>query len=103
MQSGQLTPVLFPQVSLHAGDLEAIAKATEGYSGADLTALCREAAMQPLREVFAMIVPYLFHGCGRRFGWAKAFAPKSGSDMFCLLLGSSGRACVKCVPRMFGR
>ncbi|MEM3401815.1 MAG: ATPase, partial [Candidatus Hadarchaeales archaeon] len=31
-------------------NLEALAKETEGYSGADLAALCREAAMRVLRK-----------------------------------------------------
>ena len=39
------------RVKLLEFEVDAIAKATEGFSGADLTALCREAAMQPLREL----------------------------------------------------
>jgi SpoVK/Ycf46/Vps4 family AAA+-type ATPase len=37
--------------SLTIADFEAVAAATDGYSGADLSALCREAAMGPLRAV----------------------------------------------------
>lgn len=37
--------------SLPGRDLERLVKATEGYSGSDLQALCEEAAMMPLREL----------------------------------------------------
>jgi len=39
------------RTALRTEDVQEIAHATHGYSGADLTALCREAAMQPLREI----------------------------------------------------
>ncbi|KAL6130771.1 hypothetical protein ACLB2K_069150 [Fragaria x ananassa] len=37
--------------SLPSGDLEQLARDTEGYSGSDLQALCEEAAMMPIREL----------------------------------------------------
>ncbi|KAH0980419.1 hypothetical protein GBA52_007596 [Prunus armeniaca] len=37
--------------SLPSGDLERLARETEGYSGSDLQALCEEAAMMPIREL----------------------------------------------------
>ncbi|XP_030490238.2 uncharacterized protein LOC115706663 isoform X2 [Cannabis sativa] len=37
--------------SLPSGDLERLAKETEGYSGSDLQALCEEAALMPIREL----------------------------------------------------
>ena len=37
--------------SLAGGDLDVIARLTAGYSGSDLTQLCKEAAMEPLREL----------------------------------------------------
>lgn len=37
--------------SLPGGDLERLARETEGYTGSDLQALCEEAAMMPIREL----------------------------------------------------
>ncbi|XP_068343662.1 uncharacterized protein [Pyrus communis] len=37
--------------SLPSGDVERLARETEGYSGSDLQALCEEAAMMPIREL----------------------------------------------------
>ncbi|KAL5537742.1 hypothetical protein UlMin_045393 [Ulmus minor] len=37
--------------SLPGGDVERLARETEGYSGSDLQALCEEAAMMPIREL----------------------------------------------------
>ncbi|KAG6475499.1 spastin-like [Zingiber officinale] len=37
--------------SLPSGDLEKLARITDGYSGSDLQALCEEAAMMPIREL----------------------------------------------------
>ncbi|CAI5523424.1 unnamed protein product [Closterium sp. Naga37s-1] len=36
-------------------DIEGVVDATEGYSGADMRLLCKEAAMQPLRRLMALI------------------------------------------------
>jgi transitional endoplasmic reticulum ATPase len=42
-------------------DLERLAELTEGYSGADLEALCREAAMEALREDLNAITVHMRH------------------------------------------
>lgn len=41
--------------SLSRGDLGRIVRGTSGYSASDLTALCREAALGPVRELGAAI------------------------------------------------
>jgi spastin len=43
------------QTTLSRRDLERIVASTEGYSASDLTALCREAALGPVRELGAAI------------------------------------------------
>lgn len=40
---------------LKKGDIKKLVTATEGYSASDLTALCKEAAMVPLRELGSSI------------------------------------------------
>ncbi|KAI3852531.1 hypothetical protein MKX03_033280 [Papaver bracteatum] len=40
-----------PAFSIPGGDLERLVKETEGYSGSDLQALCKEAAMMPIKEL----------------------------------------------------
>ncbi|OWM72906.1 spastin isoform X2 [Punica granatum] len=42
--------------SLPSGDIDRLARETEGYSGSDLQALCEEAAMMPIRELGANIL-----------------------------------------------
>jgi spastin len=37
--------------ALSAADIERVVRATDGYSASDLTALCREAALGPVREL----------------------------------------------------
>lgn len=45
-----ITGMLQGQASkLKAGDIERVVRSTEGYSGSDIRALCREAAMVPIR------------------------------------------------------
>lgn len=39
------------QFSISTREIKAIAKATEGYSGSDLKALCKDAALGPIREL----------------------------------------------------
>ena len=47
---------LLPRASLAAGvSYESIAAATDGYSGSDLKLVCKEAAMRPLRRLFAQL------------------------------------------------
>lgn len=41
--------------ALSAGDISKVVASTEGYSASDLTALCREAALGPVRELGAAI------------------------------------------------
>lgn len=43
--------------SLSDADFEDVAVATEGYSGSDLTALAKDAAMGPIREIDPAKVP----------------------------------------------
>ena len=50
-----LKHLLKGQVSLSQMDMAKIVKATPGYSASDLTALCKEAAMGPIRELGAAI------------------------------------------------
>lgn len=42
-------------VQLNAGQMDSLVRATEGYSGSDLRALCQEAAMIPIRSPVACI------------------------------------------------
>lgn len=43
---------LDPQICvLNESELDEVSNATEGYSGSDLTSLCKEAAMRPVREL----------------------------------------------------
>ena len=45
-----ITGMLAGQASkLKPGDIEKVVRNTEGYSGSDIRALCREAAMVPIR------------------------------------------------------
>ncbi|EFJ50613.1 hypothetical protein VOLCADRAFT_88606 [Volvox carteri f. nagariensis] len=44
-------PELAGQHSLDSGEVRQLAERTAGYSGSDLTQLCREAVMQPVREL----------------------------------------------------
>jgi SpoVK/Ycf46/Vps4 family AAA+-type ATPase len=47
-----LSVVLATQAtSLTDADLDAIARASAGYSGSDIASLCKEAAMRPIREL----------------------------------------------------
>jgi SpoVK/Ycf46/Vps4 family AAA+-type ATPase len=43
-----------PEINSHLSDseLETLTAATEGFSGSDMAAVCRQAAMAPLRELF---------------------------------------------------
>jgi SpoVK/Ycf46/Vps4 family AAA+-type ATPase len=42
--------LMSPHSSLSERDLKGVVEATEGYSGSDLHALCKEAALGPLRD-----------------------------------------------------
>ena len=45
-----VTGMLHGQAShLKSGDIERVVRSTDGYSGSDIRALCREAAMVPIR------------------------------------------------------
>ena len=45
-----ITGMLQDQASqLKSGDIERVVRSTDGYSGSDIRALCREAAMVPIR------------------------------------------------------
>lgn len=43
--------------ALSPADLEELVAASDGYSGSDLAAVCREAAMEPVRELLATLMP----------------------------------------------
>jgi SpoVK/Ycf46/Vps4 family AAA+-type ATPase len=49
------------QHSLTEADFEDVASATDGYSGSDLAALAKDAAMGPIREIDPTRVPTLKH------------------------------------------
>ena len=44
--------------ALSAADLERVAQRTEGWSGSDIETLCRDAAMEPLREVLSPLTTF---------------------------------------------
>lgn len=45
--------------TLSETELERLSTLTDGYSGSDLTALCRDAALGPIRGGIFVILPYL--------------------------------------------
>ena len=49
------------QHRLSQRDFEEVADITEGYSGSDLAALAKDAAMGPIREIDPQLVPTLKH------------------------------------------
>eukprot|EP00878_Enallax_costatus_P015755 GHUV01016509.1.p3 GENE.GHUV01016509.1~~GHUV01016509.1.p3 ORF type:complete len:216 (+),score=75.49 GHUV01016509.1:356-1003(+) len=54
-----LTALLGPRAGPDV-DLSKLAAATEGYSGSDMTVVCKEAAMRPLRRLMAVLEPSVY-------------------------------------------
>ncbi|GIL98454.1 hypothetical protein Vretimale_3829 [Volvox reticuliferus] len=61
--------------SLDASELRQLAERTEGYSGSDLAQLCREAVMQPVRELLREMADWGPWGRGSSISTAAAVAP----------------------------
>ncbi|KXZ49894.1 hypothetical protein GPECTOR_19g345 [Gonium pectorale] len=63
---------------LRGEDVQLLVDRTEGYSGSDLSQLCREAAMQPVRELLRWGTQYMPGSSGTRHGIARGAASSSG-------------------------